>query len=533
MDDAANEVFVADAGNRRVVVFDADTGAYKRHWFAYGETGGGRAPAAYSPADPPAKSFRDVTCLEIARDGQVYVCDRSSNRIQVFQKDGKFVKEGVVSKNTLGATVTGQFGVVSSYGSAWDIAFSSDAQQRLLFVADGHDKKVHVLQRDTLAPVGTFGAAAATRGSSSPSAASPSTRRATSTRASSTTASASRSSSQGGRVMKRNLAIGGSFLAVLAALCGRAGHGAAVGRGAGQGGADGAALRGGPDLPQAAAERLVSGPDHRPVGGCAGPRLDRHRPDVLDAAEGASSQTPPTGECCNIADPILEFDQAGNLLRHWGGKDGPGYQWPDSNHGLNIDNKGNIWIGGNGAMDGHVLKFTLDGKFVMQVGKKGVTRNSLAQDHFFQVAKTFFYQPTDEVFVADGYGNRRVAVIDAQTGKMKRFWGAYGKPPDDKAALAQGPYDPTATYQHFRGPVHCADVSNDGLVYVCDRTSNRLQIFKVDGTFVKEVYMARDSRADGAVWDMAFSRDAQQKYSTWPTAAIRRCASSIGSRWRS
>jgi DNA-binding beta-propeller fold protein YncE len=233
---------------------------------------------------------------------------------------------------------------------------------------------------------------------------------------------------------------------------------------------------------------------------------------VLDAVEGASSQSPPTGECCNVAPPILEFDQAGNLLRHWGGKDGPGYQWPDSNHGLNVDNKGNIWIGGNGAMDGHVLKFTLDGKFVMQVGKKGVTRDSLAQDHFFQVAKTFFYGPSNEVFVADGYGNRRVAVIDAESGKMKRFWGAYGKPPDDKAALAQGAYDPTVTYQHFRGPVHCADVSNDGLVYVCDRTSNRLQIFKTDGTFVKEVYIARDSRADGAVWDTAFSRDAQQKY---------------------
>ena len=157
VDDAANEVFVADAGNRRVVVFDAGTGAYKRHWFAYGERMPGPRPAAYSPADPAAKSFRDLTCLDIARDGQVYVCDRSSNRIQVFQKDGKFVKEGVVSKNTLGATVSGQFGVVSSYGSAWDVAFSSDAQQRLLFVADGHNKKVHVLQRDTLAPVATFG----------------------------------------------------------------------------------------------------------------------------------------------------------------------------------------------------------------------------------------------------------------------------------------------------------------------------------------------------------------------------------------
>jgi hypothetical protein len=240
-----------------------------------------------------------------------------------------------------------------------------------------------------------------------------------------------------------------------------------------------------------------------------------HRPDVLDAAEGAASTNPPTGECCNVAPPILEFDQAGNLLRHWGGSDGPGYQWPASNHGLNIDNKGNVWIGGNGTgFDGHVLKFTQDGKFVMQVGikKQGLGPDSLAQDRFYLVAKTFFYAPANEVFVADGYGNRRVAVIDADSGKMKRFWGAYGKPPDDKAGAAQGPYDPTVTYQQFRGPVHCADVSNDGLVYVCDRTSDRLQIFKVDGTFVKEVYIARDSRGDGAVWDVAFSRDPAQRF---------------------
>jgi DNA-binding beta-propeller fold protein YncE len=157
VDDGANEVFVADAGNRRIVVFDAGTGAYKRHWFAYGERTPGPRPAPYSPADPPAKSFRDLTCIDIARDGQVYVCDRSGNRIQVFKKDGAFVKEGFVNRNTLGATVSGQFGVVSSFGSAWDVAFSSDGQQRYLFVADGHNKKVHVLQRDTFAPVATFG----------------------------------------------------------------------------------------------------------------------------------------------------------------------------------------------------------------------------------------------------------------------------------------------------------------------------------------------------------------------------------------
>jgi DNA-binding beta-propeller fold protein YncE len=159
IDAAANEVFVADTGDRRIVVFDADSGKYKRHWFAYGEKSAGAtaAPPPYSPSEPAAKAFRDVTCIEIARDGTVYVCDRSSNRIQVFQKNGTFVREAVVSKNTLGATVTGQFGVVSSYGSAWDVAFSNDAQQRYVFVANGHDKKVHILQRDTLTEVGAFG----------------------------------------------------------------------------------------------------------------------------------------------------------------------------------------------------------------------------------------------------------------------------------------------------------------------------------------------------------------------------------------
>jgi len=157
VDTAANEVYVADSGNHRIVVFDSETGAYKRHWGAYGEKPTAAGAGPYDPTAPPARQFRDLTCIEIAKDGAIYVCDRTSNRIQVFQKDGKFVKEGVVSKNTMGATVTGQFGVVSSWGSAWDIAFSSDPQQRYVFVADGHDKKVIVLQRDTLAEVSEFG----------------------------------------------------------------------------------------------------------------------------------------------------------------------------------------------------------------------------------------------------------------------------------------------------------------------------------------------------------------------------------------
>jgi DNA-binding beta-propeller fold protein YncE len=156
-DAAANEVFIADTGNRRIAVFDADSGKYKRHWFAYGEKTAGAAPAAYNPNEPAARSFRDATCIEISRDGMVYVCDRSSNRIQVFRKDGSFVKEGVVAGNTLGAVVPFAGAGLASSGSVWDLAFSNDAQQRFLFVADGHNKKVRILQRDTLAEVGSFG----------------------------------------------------------------------------------------------------------------------------------------------------------------------------------------------------------------------------------------------------------------------------------------------------------------------------------------------------------------------------------------
>jgi DNA-binding beta-propeller fold protein YncE len=159
-DAAANEVFVADSGNHRVAVFDADSGAYKRHWFAYGEKTAGAAAGPYDPAAPPARSFRDVTCIEISHDGMVYVCDRTSNRIQVFDKSGKFLKEMVVAKDTRGATVAlagGATAVISAHGSVWDLAFSNDAQQRYLFVADGVNKKVRVLQRDTLAEAGSFG----------------------------------------------------------------------------------------------------------------------------------------------------------------------------------------------------------------------------------------------------------------------------------------------------------------------------------------------------------------------------------------
>jgi len=228
------------------------------------------------------------------------------------------------------------------------------------------------------------------------------------------------------------------------------------------------------------------------------------------------------GDCCAGAPPVLAFDRQGNLVQHWGGP-GPGYDWPASNHGIFVDSAGNVWIGGNGPADSHIVKFTQDGKFLAQYGKPGARRGgsdakgqptfaggSHDTASFGRVAKIFVDPIGSEAFLADGYLNKRVAVIDARTGALKRFWGAYGKPPDDGDL---GAYDPAAPpAQQFRNPVHCADLSNDGLLYVCDRVNDRLQVFRADGTFVNEVFIAKHTKASGSVWDVAFSKDPQQRF---------------------
>lgn len=215
------------------------------------------------------------------------------------------------------------------------------------------------------------------------------------------------------------------------------------------------------------------------------------------------------GECCASAPPVLEFDPSGRLVQAWGGP-GPGYEWPDSNHGIHIDHKGNVWIGGNGENDAHILKFTRDGKFLMQMGKHKGNKGSNDTENFGRVAKIWVDPKTNEAYVADGYKNKRVAVLDADTGIMKRYWGAYGNKPDDGDL---GKYDPSAAPpKQFRNPVHCVERSNDGMVYVCDRQANRVQVFKPDGTFIKEAHFARQTLASGSAWDLAFSKDPQQRF---------------------
>jgi DNA-binding beta-propeller fold protein YncE len=262
-----------------------------------------------------------------------------------------------------------------------------------------------------------------------------------------------------------------------------------------------------------------------------------HRAGSLEPGEKHATTNPPTAQCCAPAPPILEFDQAGNLVGNWGGP-GAGYDWPDSNHGITVDYKGNVWIGGNGRgaqpaggrgrgrgaadddegqiagvqpfNDNMILKFTQTGKFLMQIGKPGRSKGSNDLENLRLPAKTFVDPKTNEVYVADGYGNHRVIVFDAETGKYKRHWGAYGHKPED---VDLGRYNPSAPPpQQFRNPVHCVDLSNDDLLYVCDRANDRLQVFKPDGTFVKEVFVEKETLGSGSAWDIAFSKDPQQKY---------------------
>jgi DNA-binding beta-propeller fold protein YncE len=233
-----------------------------------------------------------------------------------------------------------------------------------------------------------------------------------------------------------------------------------------------------------------------------------HRQSSIDDDFKAAAVNPPVGVCCTPAPPVLEFDAGGNLVNSWGGP-GQGYDWPVREHGLSLDHKGNVWIGGNDDKDSHILKFTRDGRFLLQIGRPGQKKGSNDPENFWRPAKVFVEPAANEAYVADGYGNRRVIVLDADTGRYKRHWGAYGAVPDD-APVPE--YSPAAPPSRQFNTVHCAMVSNDGFVYVCDRVNDRIQVFRTDGTYVKEAFYDRNTRRSGSVWDMTFSRDSAQRY---------------------
>ena len=231
------------------------------------------------------------------------------------------------------------------------------------------------------------------------------------------------------------------------------------------------------------------------------------RPGTLGAEEKAKA-----------APPVLEFTADGQFVKAWGGPgQGQAYEWPNSEHGIYVDPKGFVWIGGNGMNDHQILKFTRDGKFVMQIGRAGKSRGNADTENLNQPADTFVHAPTNELVVADGYGNRRIIVFDADTGKFKRMWGAFGHAPSDAAPNpAPADADPDGAPQ-FVQPVHAARVSKDGLVYVSDRGGKRVQVFRLDGTYVTQVFIGRECKAPecgngSTAASTAFSTDAGQRY---------------------
>jgi hypothetical protein len=269
-------------------------------------------------------------------------------------------------------------------------------------------------------------------------------------------------------------------------------------------------------------------PNHWLVGAVVGVAVDArdhvwitHRPSTLQPNE--------TRSFWRAAPPVLEFDAAGTLVSSWGGP-GDGYEWPQLEHGVYVDGEDNVWLGAGGDKDAHLLKFTRQGKFLMQIGRQGQGSGSNDTRNLGAAANMVVDAAARELYVADGYVNHRVIVFDADTGAYKRHWGAYGKRPDDTFFTKAGErlpgpfsgavqnenrpsqYDPNGPPAPQFRIVHAVRISRDGLVYVCDRTNDRLQVFRKDGTFVQEVVIAKDTFGSGSVWDVGFSIDPEQRF---------------------
>ena len=223
------------------------------------------------------------------------------------------------------------------------------------------------------------------------------------------------------------------------------------------------------------------------------------------------------------APAVLEFDGSGRYLGGWGGPS-DAYEWPAVAHGISVDYKNNVWIGGRSPdppTDDMLLKFTAAGELLLQIGRRGGSGGNADTMNLRQPADQFVHEGTNELLVADGYGNRRVIVFDADSGEYKRMWGGFGNPPvDGPAGQAESePLDATGRGpDQFTNPplevtaVHCVTVANDGLVYVCDRDNRRIQVFDLDGTYRTQMFLNRAAESRRSASRVAFSPDPEQRF---------------------
>jgi len=246
-----------------------------------------------------------------------------------------------------------------------------------------------------------------------------------------------------------------------------------------------------------------------------------NRPDSISGDEANAERSPPVSECCVRAPAVLKFDKEGNLLTAWGG---PGHApgWPQSEHTIFTDNDGNVWIAGSQAGD-TLLKFTPDGKLISDFGKRGPRfegpaarqpQNNQQTDLLLRgVANADLDEAAREIYVADGYLNKRVLVFDLDTGQFKRGWGAYGTPLAEIGNEPTPPHNPSGPpLKEYRPAVHCVQLSNDNLVYVCDRGGNRVQVFTKQGEFQKEFIVANETLDRGTAGMVSFSPDPEQRF---------------------
>jgi hypothetical protein len=230
-----------------------------------------------------------------------------------------------------------------------------------------------------------------------------------------------------------------------------------------------------------------------------------HMPSSLTPQEIGAAVKPPIADCCLPAPPVLELDPDGTVLRTWGGP-GEGYTWYDQEHGIYIDHNGFVWTGTSNGY--HVMKFTQDGKHVLTIGTPGVNKGSNDPNTLGGPANFYVEPKTNELFIADGYINKRVVVYDAATGAYKRHWGAYGKTPSDteKYQYPVRVSDPPQQYSTLHGLVG----SKDGLIYVSDRRGNRIQMFRQNGEYLMEKFVRPETGGSGSGFSLQFSRDPGQ-----------------------
>jgi hypothetical protein len=273
-------------------------------------------------------------------------------------------------------------------------------------------------------------------------------------------------------------------------------------------------------------------PDTWILGQVSGLSVDKHdniwilqRPNSLSKFDTGLTATPPTAVCCEAAPHVIRFSPDGKVATAWGGPEHAPVvegvnQWPVNVHGLFVDDSDTVWIAGNGKDDHVVLNFDFEGKYLNALGTRGNTNGNFDNTTLGNPSDIFHDESRGEVVISDGYINARVASFNTETKRATHLWGAYAEEP--KGPTREGDFDQSQAAQPqaqgvdgdnplFGNIIHCVNQASDGLIYVCDRRNNRVQIFKrqTDGkvTFVSNLVVAGDTGGTGSATDIAFSPD--------------------------